>query len=211
MNKDRVAPVPQRTANEEGTPCSLPLFDRLKAVWLAKPPCDRSPLRLFKKTALDHVKYIRRDPETPYMERYFLQEDGRQYAYLHRFVRPDGDQFVHSHPWAVAKSLVLCGGYQEVRYDGAAAVEVKLSAGDENTIVQSTLHRIVSVEPETWTLFVHSDWISDWGFATDWVDGRPTIERRQRTPDGEGRYWWRKELTLNHLLQREPYIARDGA
>lgn len=190
-----------------GPTTPLPLFDRLKATWLAKPAEDRSALRLFKKTALNAVKYIRRDPATPYMERYFLQEENGQFAYLHRFVRGDGDEYVHSHPWAVAKSLVLCGGYNEARYDGLAITEERIVAGYENVILQSTLHRIVSVEPETWTLFVHSDWISDWGFATRWENGHPVIERRQSTSDGEGRFWWRNEITLEHLLLREPFTT----
>jgi len=136
-----------------------------------------------------------------------LQEENGQYAYLHRFVRGDGDEYAHSHPWAVAKSLVLCGGYNEARYDGVDLTEERFVAGDENVILQSTLHRIVSVEPETWTLFVHSDWISDWGFATRWENGHPVIERRQSTSDGEGRFWWRNKITLDHLLRREPFTT----
>ena len=36
-------------------------------------------------------------------------------VYLHRFERPDNDRHLHNHPWPWAVSLVLTGGYDEVR------------------------------------------------------------------------------------------------
>ena len=37
-------------------------------------------------------------------------------AYLHHFLRPDGDRELHNHPWTWAFSIVLWGGYTEERF-----------------------------------------------------------------------------------------------
>lgn len=104
----------------------------------------------------------------PYLERYFLAEALGCRAYLHRFVDGDYAEALHHHPWRLSLAFVLAGGYKEERLVGElsesqAIQEADLqldrryvSAGKFNWITSSTLHRIDSPSPETWTLFIHS-------------------------------------------------------
>ena len=54
----------------------------------------------------------------PYLERYFLFSLFSLFgwtAYIHRFVDNDPNRGLHDHPWAWSCSLVLAGGYHELR------------------------------------------------------------------------------------------------
>lgn len=114
-------------------------------------------------------KLIGRDGK-PYLERYYLFSLLGLTAYLHRFVRDDAEEEVHNHPWRLAGSLVICGQYQEERLEAFSAWcrrdplirYVTIRWG--NLIGQNRFHRIVGVRPETWTLFLHSDWKFGWGW-----------------------------------------------
>lgn len=63
--------------------------------------------------------------------------------YLHRFHLQDLDDVLHSHPWKWAISLVLAGGYTELRQDGEVR---RLGAGSLNWLNGESFHRITKVE-----------------------------------------------------------------
>lgn len=98
-----------------------------------------------------------------YLERYYLGEQlGAQY-WLHRFLRNDSERHLHSHPWT-ATSTIICGSYTEQRTSG----KVRYKAGHTNLISPETIHRIVSVEPNTWTLMrVDQGRLPEWFFIDD--------------------------------------------
>lgn len=104
----------------------------------------------------------------PYLERYLVARVGGLRIYLHRFVRDDSERAVHDHPWRWACAFVLAGRYKE-----------RLATMDDptvghlykhrwvrwfNWISPRTRHQIVSVRPETWTLFITGKRIKGWGF-----------------------------------------------
>lgn len=88
--------------------------------------------------------------DEPYLERYFDTEleDGTQ-VWIHRFLRNDSERHLHSHPWN-AQSKVLLGSYTE----SLGAHSATYTAGDTNVIPKDKLHRIISVEPNTWTIMI---------------------------------------------------------
>jgi hypothetical protein len=120
----------------------------------------------------------------PYLRRYFLREDddGTQ-VWLHHFLRNDYDRALHTHPWS-AVSEILCGGYTEETPKGLRSY----APGETNTITPDTLHKIVSVEPNTWTLMT----VSGLGDIPAWefIDSK-TGERREKVKSS-GPDWWKK-------------------
>lgn len=178
------------------------LMTRLAAQFLAIPLEERAT-RLFEMSSTMPMRFIRATPERPYMERYFLANIDGEYAYLHRFVNGDGDRYVHSHPWDLATSLILAGSYEEVRRDLKGQESTfKRCPGEFNTITASTLHRIMFTQPETWTLFVHTEWVRDWGFERD----NGEMVRNQSDPDGTNRFWWTWPSSLELHRDRYPFL-----
>lgn len=122
--------------------------------------------------------------ERPYLLRVGLLggvRDSGMAPYLHRFVTPDLDPAHHCHPWRVAVSVVLCGGYTEERTTSTGQlVTRKLRSGDVNVLFANTFHRVTELDGETWTLIFLGPRTGKWGFM---VDGKyvPSAERlRQR-------------------------------
>lgn len=128
---------------------------------------------LFRITARRPCRLIKIGPrqDRPYLERYYLGRLLGWTVYLHRFLGPDDARGPHDHPWRRAFSVVLCGGYVEVRVvhldpiNGFCVQAGQLTAGSVNLIGERTFHRIVHVEPGTWTLFAHRRVVKGWGFA----------------------------------------------
>lgn len=88
-------------------------------------------------------------------------------VFLHRMLLPDDRPEVHNHPWPCF-SIVLWGGYREMRWTkatGTIGMRARVR-GSINRLPLEAFHRIVSVKPNTWTLFVHGRRVRDWGFAT---------------------------------------------
>lgn len=88
----------------------------------------------------------------PYLERYYIgtHENGDQ-EWLHRFLRADSERHLHSHPWD-AESTILCGDYlEEVMQKSGKKISILRGTWDKNVITCDKLHRIVDVEPNTWT------------------------------------------------------------
>lgn len=119
-----------------------------------------------------------------YLSRYFMEKfaDGRQ-LWLHRFYTDDGDEMLHNHAWW-ARSWVVTGHYVEqyVAADGVRVrrrtapvgpvVQMSLPQqlqralrgsrwlsledvpGTDDSVTPCIWHRILQVEPDTWTALV---------------------------------------------------------
>lgn len=86
---------------------------------------------------------------------------------IHRIWREDRDDVMHNHPWAWARFLIVSGGYAEERLvDGKVEGRI-LGPGDVNRIDASTLHRVRTVWPDTWTVGIVGPRVQDWGFLVD--------------------------------------------
>jgi hypothetical protein len=67
-------------------------------------------------------RLIEGDQGEPYLERYYLLGAFGWHLYLHRFVDSDPDRGLHDHPREHALSLVLSGGYDEIRAPTGAQI-----------------------------------------------------------------------------------------
>lgn len=135
------------------------------------------------------ARHIHGDDGTPYLSRYKLhgwmpqdQVETPCSVYLHQIHRHDLDEAPHSHPWDWAQTTVLHGGYTEVRgivQDGKFAELVRRGyrPGEGYFMAGEQVHRIVSVQPDTWTLFMVGPKRKSWGFC---VDGRGMVPWRER-------------------------------
>lgn len=106
--------------------------------------------------------------DEPYLERYFAMvlPDGTQIWY-HRFLRNDSERHLHSHPWQ-ALSTILVGYYVEECAEGGVTTHTKYTEGERNRIYFGTTHRIVEVEPDTWTMMiVDPGRLAEWHFIDD--------------------------------------------
>ena len=128
----------------------------------------------------------------PYLERYYLFGALGWHAYLHRFVDSDPDRGLHDHPWGRALSLVLSGGYDEIRpcvSDPDQTCIRTLSPGRLNRLRGSDFHRVVLRRGQpAWTLFLHGPRVKGWGFVQHG-------EYRAMARDGgefRHRDWWKQ-------------------
>lgn len=116
-----------------------------------------------------------------YLTRYILWNKGLR-LFLHRIHRKDFDRDVHDHPWPWALSLILRGGYEELRVEPGEPTKewepYQVIPGRQNRwtfqvvrrlnwIGPNTYHRILAVQPNTWTLFIAGPRSREWGFLTD--------------------------------------------
>lgn len=143
------------------------------------------------------------DPQGGYMDRYQLHGFMPFHpittpcaVYLHNILRADEDPALHSHPWEWTCTMVLHGGYLEKR--GEVVVDDQphvdslprlshqklerlssraLIVGTSALMTGNSVHRIASVEPDTWTLFFTGPKRSSWGF---FVEGRGMVPWRER-------------------------------
>lgn len=135
----------------------------------------------------------------PYLERYFA---GRYIGFdiwLHRFLSADGDRHLHNHPFR-SESAVLCGLYREDGGSGEVWREGgKLGQWGEKIIQGNNIawlkadtsiidahhwHRIVEVDPNTWTALrvYHKGRIPYWFFIDDEGNNQPM--------PSSGNDWW---------------------
>jgi hypothetical protein len=165
---------------------------------------------LYRLTANRPTRLIKIEGQ-PYMERYFIGQLLGLTVYLHRFVRDDHERSLHNHPWNHAISLVLTGHYREHHAPFARWIEPDLVVATVETrpvrwfnhITRSTLHRIAGVKPETWTLFIHTDWKHRWGFLHRLGWHWPHYEYRIYQSD-QPREWWHTAKP-GRLIGREPF------
>jgi hypothetical protein len=121
------------------------------------------------------------DVNGPYLQRYFWKEneDGSQ-MWLHRFLRDDTERHLHSHP-GTALSTILTGSYVEETPDCLNTYWV----GEFNVLSRDKWHRIISIEPNTWTLMhVQKDWLE----AEDWYF-RDHYGNQTRMPSSPADWW----------------------
>lgn len=107
--------------------------------------------------------------DRPYLLRWFIIPRnllGTCNLYLHRFVRSDEPDALHTHPWAFA-SCVLAGSYVEVTDDGRRVRR----AGSVALRGASFRHRIELPEAAPgqpsracWTIVLTGPKIQEWGF-----------------------------------------------
>lgn len=152
------------------------------------------------------------DEGEPYLERYYVLGLFGWHVYLHRFVDSDPDRGVHDHPWRHAVSLVLSGGYREVRLTDRDAGETEIRcvrAPALNVIRGRDFHRILLDGGEAWTLFLHGPRVKGWGFLRH---GRYQPHARDAS-DFRHDQWWalirRGELWVDRPVQRRAGKRED--
>lgn len=137
-------------------------------------------------------------------------EDGPADLWLHNIRKPDDIDCLHNHAWR-ADVILLNGGYMEevAAHDGAIGTVARLAPqyqqasepdlnrmatlayrsiaraqGSCHTIGPFHSHRIVDVEPDTWTLLVvRPERLPCWYFYNRTGD-------IQKQMPSQGRYWW---------------------
>jgi hypothetical protein len=164
-------------------------------------PDDRSIKRTVLEPLLDWIsarrpcRLITGDRGQPYLERYYLIGLFDWHLYLHRFVDSDPDRGLHDHPWGHAVSLVLVGGYDEIRAIGDLPdrVEVRTVApGRVNRLRGCDYHRVVLRDgAPAWTLFLHGPRVKGWGF---WHAGS-VHSMAKDVSEFRHRDWWKQAPT----------------
>lgn len=143
----------------------------------------------------------------PYLERYFIATLFGCFAYLHRFVHSDWDDCPHDHPFKWALSLVLSGGYIELRVIGMNAYgpvcrSRMIKPCRFNWFGPHIFHRVIVPEgKEGWTLFLHGPRTKTWGFLEMYAGGM--MKFREDKP-GTGEYPWWEHAPKGRDLAREP-------
>lgn len=104
-----------------------------------------------------------------YMRRYFLLVLGPLLeVYLHRFAGEDPAERAHCHPWLFNLTIVLKGSYVEerIKFNGPMFASEHLYRRVRWLCLRRgrSIHRIVKVEPGTYTLFFGFIRWRDWGF-----------------------------------------------
>jgi hypothetical protein len=104
---------------------------------------------------------------SPKFHRYYLIGTGATGGLLlHHFVASDAATELHDHPWGWGISVMLAGGYREVRrgVDGALRARWR-GRGSIRAIRGDEFHRVELVEGRpAWTLFLHGPSVKRWGF-----------------------------------------------
>ena len=85
-----------------------------------------------------------------------------EWAYLQSFVNPEGHDLYHRHRWTQMRSFVLSGEFTEERYPGD--IFILHRAPSTYTMDFGTIHRLDSVTPRTWTLFLMRHNSIGWGY-----------------------------------------------
>jgi len=94
-----------------------------------------------------------------YMRRWRFGSDNTFGVRLHEIIRSDMDRELHDHPFDFV-SIILSGGYYEVREDGSIKW---YPAGSVLLREAETAHRLIVPAP-TWTLVIRSPYRRTWGF-----------------------------------------------
>ena len=104
----------------------------------------------------------------PYLTRYFVAgwtPYSRRIApalYLHHFHASDPIDSVHSHPWTWGMSVILVGGYREIRCEPCSLREYH--PGDVNILTPDVKHRVELLGADCWTLFMAGPYLQPWAF-----------------------------------------------
>jgi hypothetical protein len=85
-------------------------------------------------------------------------------VFIHRFVASDPERGLHDHPWQRACSLIVSGGYCEIRPEKVRVVR----APAINWIRGDDFHRVVlDNQQEAWSIFIHGKRVKGWGFQRE--------------------------------------------
>jgi hypothetical protein len=100
-----------------------------------------------------------------YLRRYFITPRWFPIRiFLHRIYKPDPDRDLHDHPWDFT-TIPIKGGYQQlVRLPGSVEYTTTMWRWRVAHNKAEFTHRIVSVEPNTWTLLFVRRARRMWGF-----------------------------------------------
>lgn len=132
---------------------------------------------------------------TPYLIRIYLAHWRGWRLYLHRFVTADGERWLHDHPFSGC-ALVLSGGYWEEVLPALGGATWSCRRRWLNWIPCRKFHRIASVRPGTWTLFMHGPHRKTWGFLEPVETEDGTVSMLYFNPfdqsDSGGAHWWEK-------------------
>ncbi len=147
-----------------------------------------------------------------YLERYYAGSFLGLTFFLHRFLSSDGDRFVHDHPWKWAVAFILTGGYREERMrhldpeTGWVSSYHKLFPGKINIIKADDFHRILEPKHETWTLFVHSKRIKNWGFLQFNAEKKEIVYSQTEKEDVKKTRQWHLTAPKGKDIAREPFL-----
>jgi hypothetical protein len=160
---------------------------------------------LFVLTSRLPCRSIDGDQGEPYLERYYLFGVFGWHAYLHRFVDSDPDRGLHDHPWGWAVSLVLSGGYDEIRAAGSDLehmVERHVRPLRLNFLHGDDFHRVVLRDRRpAWTLFLHGPRRKGWCFVQN---GQRRV-MAENANEFRHRAWWKSAPR-----RKEMRAARTG-
>lgn len=137
-------------------------------------------IRRAQRTPYIHIY----DPQTGemYMGRWWLfnpypsAEDQRRKRWqfpisvrIHHIMRPDTARDHHDHPWN-ARTIILRGGYREVRLEDGHNISHCRLAGDTAKINFGEYHTIKYIPPGgAWTIFITGKYRGTWGFLVNGV------------------------------------------
>ncbi len=146
---------------------------------------------LHRLTARLPCRLIDGEHGEPYLERYYLAGIKGWHLYLHRFVASDPDRGLHDHPWGSAMSLVLSGGYDEIRAapgDPGRTRVRHVRPWTINRLRGEDYHRVVLRDDRpAWTLFAHGPRTKGWGF----LNGGAYRAMSRDQDDARHPDWWR--------------------
>jgi hypothetical protein len=150
---------------------------------------------LYRLTARLPCRFIDGEGGEPYLERYYVLGAFGWHVYIHRFVDSDPDRGLHDHPWSRAVSLVLTGGYDELRPSGSdrsRVVKRHVRAWRLNFLRGEDFHRVLLRRGcPAWTLFAHGPRVKGWGFFQDGTYRAVAGDRY----DFQHRNWWKSVPT----------------
>ena len=156
-------------------------------------------------------RIIQGESGDPYLERYHLfRLPGGGSVYIHRFVASDPDRGLHNHPWRWSLSLIMAGGYDELRLQrasgGPQVVKRWYGPGAVNRIGGDDYHRILLAQgTETWSLFAHGGKCKGWGFLRLLPSGETLYRSHDaQEPDGSHDQWW-KTYPKGHQVRRTEF------
>lgn len=150
------------------------LLERLRQRYNLRAVLDRLCDRLIAIAILTPYTHLYHADGSAYMRRYWLFQSRFLSIRLHEICTHDFDPHMHDHPWPFV-SLLMRGGYLELRpvsrnpcFDGNTEADY-ITIRVPGTIVfrrATDRHRIASVLPRTWSLFVTGPIAHWWGFYT---------------------------------------------
>lgn len=155
--------------------------------------------RLLHRVCLNKPARVIEIGGAPYLYRIYLGRCLGLTFYLHRFVSPDAERWVHDHPFD-ALAVVLSGGYWEERLVALSWPHMELEARPVSWwswISGDCFHRILAVEPNTWTLFVTGRKRKGWGFLEG--EGSQIVYRNPFGNVGD-KPWWIGAHSYGFLL-----------